>query len=62
MTGLSITAPSASGLPPSTSFVVDSGAVRLEVGDAWRMELTLDEHEQDETCDLRPVLPLVIRY
>ena len=49
-------------LPPSAAFVNESGAARLSVGNAWLMEVTLDGNAQYRTQDLRPVLPLLIRY
>jgi hypothetical protein len=38
------------------------GAVAVERGDAWRLELTLDDGAKHETLDCRPALPLIIRY
>jgi hypothetical protein len=62
LTRASITAPDADGLPPSAAYVNDSGAVRLAVGDEWLLELVLDEEAQGASADLRPVIPLLIRY
>lgn len=62
MTAVAVTAPAADGLPPSAQLVRDSGAVRFEFGDAWRMDLTLDEGERGATLDLRPALPLVVHH
>lgn len=61
LTSVSITAPDANGLPPSATFLNESGAARLVVGDAWLMELTLDANAREQTLDLRPALPVVIR-
>jgi hypothetical protein len=62
LTGVAVTAPDASGLPPSASFVNESGAAQLRVGDGWLMEVTLDGNAQGRTEDFRPALPLLIRY
>jgi hypothetical protein len=38
------------------------GAVPVEPGDAWRLELTLNDGATHSTLDCRPGLPLVIHY
>lgn len=62
LTRASISVPDAQGLPPSAAYVNATGAVRLSVGSEWLMELVLDEEARGEVADLRPVLPLLIRY
>lgn len=62
ITGVRIVAPSADALPPSADFVNASGAARLEVGHDWLMVLTLDGQRQRRSRDLRPELPLIVRY
>jgi hypothetical protein len=62
VTGLRVTAPSRAGLPPASTFVNLSGAAELRVGGEWLMELELDHGSQNQELDLRPRLPLVIRF
>ncbi len=62
ITGLRVTAPSQAALPPAASFVNLSGAAELRVGGEWLMELELDHGAQNQEVDLRPRLPLVVRF
>ena len=62
ITGLRITADGADGLPPSADYVRAAGAAELQAGREWLMELTLDSNRQNMTRDLRPILPLVLRW
>lgn len=63
LTGVRVSAPTPAGLPPASSFANQSGAaVELVVGSEWLMELELDFGAQNQTLDLRPNLPLVIRF
>jgi hypothetical protein len=62
LTGVQVSAPTRAGLPPASTFVNLSGAAQLLVGTEWLMELELDHGGQNQTIDLRPRLPLVIRY
>lgn len=62
ITGLRVTAPTRSALPPAASFVNLSGAAELRVGGEWLMELELDHGAQNQELDLRPRLPLLIRF
>ncbi|HEY5713371.1 MAG TPA: VOC family protein [Allosphingosinicella sp.] len=62
LTGVQVSAPTRAGLPPSSTFVNLSGAAQLLVGTEWLMELELDHGGQNQSVDLRPRMPLVIRY
>ena len=62
MTGVRMTAPTRAALPPAATFVNVSGAAELRVGSEWLMELELDHGTQNQELDLRPRLPLVIRF
>ena len=62
VTGLRVSAPTRAGLPPASTFVNLSGAAELRVGEEWLMELELDHGSQNQELDLRPRLPLVIRF
>jgi hypothetical protein len=62
ITGLRVTAPTRAALPPAASFVNLSGAAELRVGTEWLMELELDNGSQNQELDLRPRLPLVVRF
>ena len=62
LTSVRVVAPSAEKLPPSAKYVSDAGAATFEIGPDWLMEATLDDGKQGVRKDLRPTLPLVIRY
>lgn len=62
LTGVQVSAPTRAGLPPSSTFVNVSGAAQLLVGTEWLMEIELDHGRQNQNVDLRPRMPLVIRY
>ncbi len=62
LTGIKVSAPTPAGLPPAASFVNSSGAAELVVGREWLMEVELDFGAQNQTLDLRPQVPLVIRF
>jgi hypothetical protein len=62
ITGLRMTAPTRLALPPSASFVNLSWAAELRVGDEWLMELELDHGSQNQQVDLRPNMPLMVRF
>ena len=47
----------------SATHVLDSlGIVHFERGPEWLLALTLDNGRQGKTSDLRPDLPLVVKY
>jgi len=62
ITGLLIIAEGEDGLPPSADFVRTAGAADLRVGKEWLMELTLDAGRAGKMRDLRPTLPLIVRW
>lgn len=62
LTSVRISAPAASALPPSSTFVNASGAAHLEVGGEWLMDLTLDDQRQNQSRDLRPAIPVIVHY
>jgi len=64
LTGLRVVAPSPAEerLPPAAKYVVDHGLMKLDVGNEWLLEVTLDDGKQAVTRDLRPTLPMVIHY
>jgi hypothetical protein len=63
LTGVRVSAPTPAGLPPAASFANQSGAaVELIVGREWLMELELDFGAQNQSLDLRPTLPLIVRF
>jgi hypothetical protein len=61
LTAVQVTAPTR-GLTPVTQVVNHLGAARFEPGEHWLLELTFDNGARHLTKDLRPGLPLVIRY
>ena len=50
------------GLIPTASALSEGGVLRVEKGDAGLMELTFDGGAEKQTIDLRPQLPLILRY
>jgi hypothetical protein len=62
LTAVRVIAPSADALPPAARFLADHGAATFDVGTEWLLEVTLDDGDQRITRDLRPTLPLLIRY
>jgi hypothetical protein len=62
LTGLRVVAPNAESLPPAAAYLAASGLVRFEVGDAWLLDVTLDGGARGIAKDLRPRLPMVVRY
>lgn len=62
LTGFKVVAPDSTALPPAASWVASQGLMAFEVDRAWVLEVTLDDGAQGKTADLRPGLPLVIRY
>lgn len=62
LTGLKIVAPSADRLPPAATFVAKHTPVKFDLGRQWVVEVTLDNGSQHVTKDLRPKLPMIVRY
>lgn len=62
LTAFKVVAPDSSALPPAAIWVASQGLMAFEVGHAWVLEVTLDDGAQKKTADLRPGLPLLIRY
>jgi glyoxalase-like protein len=62
LTGVRLVAPDADGLPPAAGYLADLGVASFELGAEWLLEVTLDEGRQRVTRDLRPELPVVLRY
>jgi hypothetical protein len=62
LTGFKVVAPDSAALPPAASWVASQGVMGIEVGHAWVLEVTLDDGAQGKTADLRPGLPLLVRY
>lgn len=62
LTGIRVVAPSRETLPPSAAYLSDHGLARFDIGSEWLLDVTLDHAKQGVTRDLRPDLPMVIRY
>ena len=62
LTAVRVVAPTADGLPPAASYLPERGLLKVEVGTQWLLDLTLDAGRQGMTKDLRPGLPLVVRF
>lgn len=61
ITAVKVTAPE-SALSAATRTIGATGVVTFARGAEWVVEVTLDSGARHETRDLRPVLPLVVRY
>ena len=57
-----VIAPSADALPPAARFLADHGAATFDVGTEWLLDVTLDDGAQHAVRDLRPTLPILVRY
>ena len=62
ITALRVIAPSADALPPSAAYVSANCPVRFEVGKEWLLDVTLDEGKKGAMRDLRPELPMMVRW
>ena len=47
---------------PAMLYAQEIGAIELGSGDSWTAEITLDKGAKNETRDLRPDLPIVMKY
>lgn len=61
ITGIRVVA-AGNGLTPTASALSEGGVLRVEEGDAPMMELTFDGGAKKQTIDLRPQLPLILKY
>ena len=61
ITGLRVIAPDR-GLNEATARLDRWNVAKFARGDAWCVELTLDRARLGKTADLRPALPLVLKY
>jgi hypothetical protein len=57
-----LTMPGAEHLSAPATAARDTGQVRFKVGNEHLMEIVFDENSQGKTQDLRPHLPLILRY
>jgi hypothetical protein len=62
LTAVRVVSPSAEQLPPAARYLADHGAAAFELGAEWLLDVTLDDGAQHVMRDLRPTLPMVIRY
>ena len=62
LTALRVVAPSAEGLPPAAAYLAEHGLAKFDLGKEWLLEVTLDGGAQHVEKDLRPELPMVVRY
>jgi hypothetical protein len=54
--------PSGAALAPTSRMLDSLGIARFETGAEWVLELSFDDRSQGVTRDLRPTLPLIVRY
>ena len=62
MTGVRVVVTHPDGMPPTVRLLRDAGVVHVERGAEPLVELTFDGGSRGASKDLRPELPLVIRY
>jgi hypothetical protein len=62
LTDIKITIDSARDLTPTVSMLSHSNLVEIEQGTAPLLELVFDEEGQGQRLDLRPSLPVLLRY
>jgi hypothetical protein len=62
LTSVRVVGPDAADFPPAAKYLEEAGVTRFEVGTAWLLDVTLDAGKRAVTRDLRPDLPLIIRY
>lgn len=61
ITGLRVIAPPR-GLNDATAMLDRWNVARFERGEEWLVEMTLDRGRRGKRADLRPTLPLIVRY
>ena len=57
-----VVGPHAADFPPAATYLDEAGVTRFEVGPAWLLDVTLDAGKRAMIRDLRPDLPMIIRY
>jgi hypothetical protein len=62
LTSVRVVGPDAADFPPAARYLDEAGVTRFEVGTAWLLDVTLDAGQRAIVRDLRPDLPLIIRY
>ena len=62
VTGVHLVSPGAYQPAPAVTYLEKLGVVSVQPGKEWLLELTFDDGKQGKSKDLRPNLPLVIRY
>lgn len=62
LTGVRITVSDRRGLTEPTQLLTESAVAEFKVGERPLLELTFDSARREEEVDLRPTMPLVLRY
>jgi glyoxalase-like protein len=62
LTAVRVTSAGADGLPASAGYVEQAGAAEFRAGTEWLMEVTLDDGRAGQQRDLRPTLPMIVRW
>jgi hypothetical protein len=62
ITGIHLVSPGTYQPVPALTFLEKIGVVSVQPGDEWLLEVSLDGAKQSKSKDLRPDLPLMIRY
>jgi hypothetical protein len=62
LTAVQLTSPSSYEPIAAMKWLQEQTLLKVEKGDQWLMELTLDGGQEKKSKDLRPELPVVLRY
>jgi hypothetical protein len=62
LTSVRVSAPGAEAVPPALHLVHRLGVAAVDTGEDWTLELTFDGGRRGQARDLRPTLPLVLRF
>ncbi len=62
LTGIRVVLSDSSGLTDTVHLINANGLVDFEVGDAPFLELEFDHRQKGVVADLRPILPMVMKY
>lgn len=62
ITAIRVVAPTAEDLPPAADYVAQHGIMKFAVDGQWLLEVTLDNGAKGVVRDMRPALPMIIRF
>ena len=62
LTGVRVAVPTDDALPPAVQYLTNTRSALIGASGRWLLQLTFDERRLSQTRDLRPTLPLIVRY